>query len=99
MAADTAPIRRVSRPNVYRSLDIVVGWSALHLGITDLGWQMDWRRFRIYLREHYGVDRAYYFVGYIPDNQALYTRLQNAGYTLVFKTVTSRGDGKPKGNV
>ena len=34
-----------------------------------------------------------------PGNQALYTRLQNAGYTLVFKTVTYRGEGKPKGNV
>jgi len=37
--------------------------------------------------------------GFIPDNQPLYTRLQKAGYTVVFKPVTYRGDGKPKGNV
>jgi len=34
----------------------------------------------------------------MPAQQALYTRLQNAGYTLVFKDVTYR-EGKPKGNV
>lgn len=70
----------------------------LHLGISELGWQPDWRRLRIYLQEKYSVSRAYYFLGYVPSNQALYTRLQNAGYTLVFKPVTYR-EGKPKGNV
>lgn len=71
----------------------------LHLGIAELGWRLDWKRFRIYLQEHYHVGRAYYFLGYIHDNQPLYTRLQNAGFTLIFKDVTYRGDGKPKGNV
>jgi uncharacterized LabA/DUF88 family protein len=70
----------------------------LHLGVTVLGWQLDWRRFRVYLAEHYRVSRAFYFVGYIPDNQAVYTRLQNAGYTLIFKPVTYH-EGKAKGNV
>lgn len=28
--------------------------------------------------------RAYYFIGYVPDRRALYTRLQDAGYSLVF---------------
>ena len=71
----------------------------LHLGIRDLGWRVDWRRLRVHLEEHYRVTRAFYFVGFIPDNQPLYTRLQKAGYTVVFKPVTYRGDGKPKGNV
>ena len=71
----------------------------VNLGISALGWKLSWRRFRVYLEEHYGVSRAYYFLGYIPAHQGLYTSLQNAGYTLVFKEVTYRGDGKPKGNV
>jgi uncharacterized LabA/DUF88 family protein len=71
----------------------------LHLGISDLGWRLDWKRFRVYLAEHYRVDRAYYFLGYVPENQGLYNALQTAGYTLVFKPITYRGDGKPKGNV
>jgi len=71
----------------------------LHVGVTHLGWKVDWRRFRVHLAEHYRVRRAFYFVGYIPDNQAVYTRLQNAGYTLIFKPVMYHQDGKPKGNV
>jgi len=39
----------------------------------------------VHLEEHYRVTRAFYFVGFIPDNQPLYTRLQKAGYTVVFK--------------
>jgi hypothetical protein len=45
------------------------------------------------------VTRAYYFVGYIPDRQAIYTRLQDVGYILIFKAVTYRGDGSPKGTL
>jgi len=71
----------------------------LNLGIRDLGWRVDWRRSRVHLEEHYRATRAFYFVGFIPNYQALYTRLQKAGYTLIFKPVTYRGDGRPKGNV
>jgi len=71
----------------------------VNLGIRELGWQVDWKRLRVYLTEHYNVSRAYYFLGYLPENQGLYTALQNAHYTLVFKEITRRGDGKPKGNV
>ncbi len=53
----------------------------VHLGITALGWKLGLKRFRVYLEEHYRVSRAYYFVGYIPNNQRLYTALQNVGYT------------------
>ena len=56
----------------------------LNLGIRDLGWKVDWSRFRIHLDEHYRVGRAFYFIGYVSENQSMYTRLQNAGYTLVF---------------
>lgn len=71
----------------------------LHLGFKErLGWLLDYQRFRVYLEETYGVTRAYYFIGLVPENQALYTFLQNAGYTLVFKQVQLRGE-KLKGNV
>ena len=71
----------------------------LNLGVRDLGWRIDWHRFRVHLTDHYRVARAFYFVGFIPDNQTLYTRLQKAGYAIIFKLVTYRGVGRPKGNV
>ncbi len=71
----------------------------INLGIQSLGWKLDWKRFRVYLKEHYRVHKAYIFIGYVPENTALYQSLQNYGYILVFKPVMYRTDGKPKGNV
>lgn len=70
----------------------------LHRGVVSLGWQLDYARFRVWLRDKYGVARAYLFIGYIPQNKDLYTHLQEAGFTLVFKDVVFDGDGKAKGN-
>ncbi len=55
----------------------------LHKGIGDLGWKLDYRRFRIWLKEKYGVERAYLFIGLVPKHKALYTHLQEAGFILV----------------
>jgi len=71
----------------------------VNLGVRGDGWKLDWKRFRVYLKEHYGVMRAYIFIGFLPENQALYNSLQRYGYILVFKPVTYRKDGKAKGNV
>ncbi|MBI4449758.1 NYN domain-containing protein [Candidatus Uhrbacteria bacterium] len=70
----------------------------LHKGAQDLGWELDYQRFRVWLQERYGIQRAYLFIGLVPKYKDLYTRLQEAGFTLVFKEVTVGGDGKVKGN-
>lgn len=71
----------------------------LNLGIRALGWSLDYQRFRIYLREKYGVERAYYFIGYLEENRNLYKSLQEAGYILIFKPIIRDSDGRAKGNV
>lgn len=71
----------------------------LHRGIKALGWNLDWKRFRVYLNEKYGIDIAYIFIGYIPENIELYTKLQEAGYVLIYKPVIFNADGRAKGNV
>ena len=71
----------------------------LHLGLKEIGVVLDFRRFRIYLRDRLQVAEAYYFIGYIPEQQALYTNLQRAGFVLQFKEVARDRDGKTKGNV
>ena len=70
----------------------------LNLGVQSLGWKLDFRKFRIYLKEKYGVSTAYLFLGYIQENQDLYSSLQKAGYILVFKPVFSDENGDVKGN-
>lgn len=70
----------------------------LHKGVADLGWKLDYKRFRIWLREKYNVQRAYLFIGLIPSQKDLYTKLQEFGYILVYKEVTYDGAGRVKGN-
>ncbi len=71
----------------------------LNLGIETLGWKLDWRKFRIYMKEKYNVSTAYLFIGYVPTNQDLYSSLQKAGYVLVLKPTIPDKDGNTKGNI
>lgn len=70
----------------------------VNLGIKDLGWKLDWKKFRIYLKEKYGVETAYMFIGYMEENQDLYLSLQKSGYILIFKEILKGKDGFIKGN-
>lgn len=67
--------------------------------MVSLGWNLDYKRFRVYLSEHYGVAKAYYFIGYVPENTGLYVSLQSYGYVLVHKPILKLKDGRVKGNV
>ncbi len=71
----------------------------LNLGIQKLGWKLDYRKFRIYLAEKYGVKKAYIFIGFVALNQSLYDRLQESGFILKFKPTIPDADGKIKGNI
>lgn len=71
----------------------------LNLGIRSLGWKLDFFRFRRYLKEKYSVTRAYYFIGYVPGNQPLYSHLQKAGYILIFKPTIPDNNSRIKGNI
>ncbi len=71
----------------------------LNLGIQSLGWKLNYLRFRKYLAEKYSVATAYYFIGYVPGNQPLYSELQKVGYVLIFKPTIPDGDGNVKGNI
>ena len=70
----------------------------VNLGIRDIGWKLDWKKFRIYLKEKYGVETAYMFIGYMEENQDLYMSLQKNGYILIFKEILKNKDGFVKGN-
>ena len=71
----------------------------LNLGINKLNWKLDFKKFRIYLKEKYKVSQAFLFIGFIPDNQDLYSSLHKNGYVLIFKPVLFDFNKKPKGNV
>ncbi|MBI2100703.1 MAG: NYN domain-containing protein [Candidatus Vogelbacteria bacterium] len=70
----------------------------VHLGIKSLGWKLDWKKFRVYLKEKYSVTTVYLFIGFIQSNQDLYSELQKAGFVCIFKPIIFDGEGKAKGN-
>ena len=71
----------------------------LNLSILDQGWRLDFKRFRKYLEDKYGVVKAFLFIGYVPTQQSLYTALQKYGYVVVFKPTLLLSEGRVKGNV
>lgn len=71
----------------------------VNLAIRGLGWQLDWARFRVYLKEKYGVSKAFLFLGYLPKNQKMYDFLKRAGYVCIFKPTLEYKNGITKGNV
>ena len=74
----------------------------LNLGIRSLGWVLDFRKFRIYLKEKYAVGKVYLFIGQVVGNEKLYTSLQESGYILIFKPTLDFKKGNEritKGNV
>ncbi|MBI4185823.1 NYN domain-containing protein [Candidatus Berkelbacteria bacterium] len=74
----------------------------LNLGVKSAGWQLEFRKFRLYLKHKFEVSKAYLFIGMVPGNEVMYRRLQEMGYILVFKpTMQYKKDGKivTKGNL
>ena len=71
----------------------------LNLGVQELGWKIDYKKFNVYLREKYKVEKAYMFIGFVALNQNLYDKLQESGFIIHFKPTVPDLDGKIKGNV
>lgn len=57
----------------------------LNLGTQKMGWKMDWRKFRQFLRDKYNVTHAYMFIGYMAENEQLYEHMHELGYLIVLK--------------
>lgn len=74
----------------------------LHLGTTRVdGWKINYRKFREYLFKRYSITKAYYFMGFIPQesNFNLYHSLIRAGFILKFKRTKTNNSGEIKGNI
>ncbi len=85
--------------NTVRNIAFIDGQN-LHLGTKEKGWSVDHAKLRVYLREKYHIDEAYYFLGFVSDGeQGLYSNLQKSGFILVFREHSSLLKGKKKGNV
>lgn len=66
---------------------------------SGLGWKIDYKRFRQYLKDKYRVKYAYYFLGFKGEESGLYEGLQQAGFILVFNLKGENLESSKKGNV
>lgn len=73
--------RRSRQPKVYAYID------SQNLNVTTQkdGWKMNWAKFRQWLTDEYGVTKAYMFIGYVPEFEAMYEQLHQQGYAIVLK--------------
>ncbi len=70
-----------NKPNNYAFIDS----QNLNLGTQKMGWKMDWKKFREWLKNEYDVEKAFMFIGYMPDFEKLYDQLHSQGYLVVLK--------------
>ena len=68
----------------------------LNLGVKSQGWTLNFGKFRQLLITKYQVKKTFLFIGYIQDNQPLYTYLQSVGYICIFKPTLQLKDRKSK---
>ncbi|MBU2213557.1 NYN domain-containing protein [Patescibacteria group bacterium] len=72
----------------------------LYYSTKENKWKIDYRKLRTYLKDKYHISEAYYFFGYIDeDQQPLYSNLQKAGFIVTFREHISSLKGTKKGNV
>ncbi len=100
--------RRNKRPVTPQHNYAFIDSQNLNLGVQRAGWKMNWKRFREFLAEEYDVTHAYMFIGYMPENEDLYTQMHEAGYLVALKPTLDmfmtpeekKDDDRPtKGNV
>lgn len=78
---------------------VFIDGNNLYYSIKAQGWALDYKRFRVYLRDKYNITKAFLFIGYIKENQDLYNSLKGQGYNLVYKPTLPGLEAKIKGNV
>jgi uncharacterized LabA/DUF88 family protein len=62
----------------------------LHLTFKNVGWELDYSKLRTYLSKRHNVIVAYYFLGFMRENQKIYDGLTSYGYTLKSRDISKK---------
>ena len=77
--------------------NIYIDGNNLYRAAKGLGFEIDYKKFRGWLRQKYQANSIYLFIGLIPERVKYYEYLQECDFILVFKQTVSIG-GVIKGN-
>jgi uncharacterized LabA/DUF88 family protein len=86
--------RRPQPPRVYAFIDS----QNLNVSVQKFGWKMNWKKFRQFLTDKYGVKMAYMFIGYVPEHEDIYEKMHEAGYAVVLKPTFDMSRPRPEEN-
>jgi uncharacterized LabA/DUF88 family protein len=73
------------RPQKKKQVYAFIDSQNLNVSTQRLGWKMDWKKFRQWLTDKYDVEKAYMFIGYVPEFEDMYQQLHESGYLIVLK--------------
>ena len=77
--------------------NIYIDGNNLYRGAKELGFEIDYKKFRGWLRQKYSPANVYLFIGLVPSRVSFYEYLQECGFILIFKQTISV-EGTIKGN-
>jgi uncharacterized LabA/DUF88 family protein len=78
-------------------LSIYIDGNNLYRGAKELGFEIDYKKIRGWLRQKYNPSSVYLFIGLVPERTKFYEYLQECGFILIFKQTISVS-GSIKGN-
>lgn len=80
-----------------KKVNVYIDGNNLYRSAKELGFEIDYKKFRGWLRQKFNPNKAYLFIGLVPERVKFYEYLQNCGFILVFKQTISVGE-RIKGN-
>jgi len=78
-------------------VNVYIDGNNLYRSAKELGFEIDYKKFRGWLRQKYSPVNVYLFIGLVPDRTKFYEYLHECGFILIFKKTIS-AEGKIKGN-
>jgi uncharacterized LabA/DUF88 family protein len=82
---------------VETKINVYIDGNNLYRAAKELGFEIDYKKFRGWLRQKYNLATVYLFIGLVPNRVKFYEYLQESGFILIFKQTVSVG-GVVKGN-
>ena len=77
--------------------NVYIDGNNLYRAAKELGFVINYKKFRGWLRQKYNPKNVFLFIGLIPDRISFYQYLQESGFILILKqTITI--EGSVKGN-
>lgn len=78
-------------------INIYIDGNNLYRSAKELGFTINYKKFKGWLRQKYNPDKIYLFIGLVPERTKFYEYLQECGFILIFKQTISVS-GAIKGN-